>query len=157
MEGGEDAERAARRSDDLFRLVDEDAAPGAQASTVRLEGLSDLPVPESSVRTIVATHQHDVGSDLGRETGHHLGRSTRPNVEPTSAVAQRLIEKPGRAVHEPDPVGRRPAAAQEDIVEHEKRHYRAATRDGVGQRRVVVQAKIAPEPDHCCTPPLPTA
>ena len=51
-----------------------------------------------------------------------------------------------------EPVASRRAGGLEVIVDHEERDHGARIADRLGESRVVVDAQVAAEPDHCGVP-----
>jgi hypothetical protein len=90
---------------------------------------------------------HRVRSSLPGEGGQlALGRSAADD-EVAAALPQRGAQLPQGLEQEPRAgLGREPPA-QQPLVEHERRDDAVGAPRGGGQRRVVVDAQVAPKPD----------
>jgi hypothetical protein len=104
----------------------------------------DTLVPLAPVRPEVLGHEHGVRADLGDESGHHVLGTPRPHDQLAVDVG---VERSQAICHEGEP--RRPGAPGQPIVMAEQRDDLATGRrvpGGGGERRVVSQAQVAPEP-----------
>ena len=110
--------------------------------------LRDPAVARPGERGDVVGEVHGLGAALARQRGQLLLRPALADHEVGAALAQRLAQLREAAVQEPRAVGGREAPAQQPRVEHEHRHDAVALAVRGGQRRVVVDAQIAPEPDE---------
>ena len=96
----------------------------------------------------VVREVHGLGAALARQRRQLLLRPALADDEVGAALAQRLAQLREAAVQEPRAVGGREAPAEQPRVEHEHRHDAVALAVRGGQRRVVVDAQVAPEPDE---------
>ena len=120
-------------------------SPGLRA---RVEHLRDPAVARPGERGDVVREVHGLGAALARQRGQLLLRPALADDEVGAALAQRLAQLREAAVQEPRAVGGREAPAEQPRVEHEHRHDAVALAVRGGQRRVVVDAQVAPEPDE---------
>ena len=141
--------RPPERGEDRVRLdgaeVVGDEEPGLRA---RLEHLRDAAVARAGERGDVGAEVHGLGAALARQRGQLLLRQALADDEVGAALAQRLAQLGEATVQEPRAVGGRETPAQQPLVEHEHRHDAVALAVRGGQRRMVVHAQIAPEPDE---------
>ena len=84
---------------------------------------------------------------LPRERGQHARRVAGAHDEVGAAIAQRLAQLAQAAEQEAAARAGLEAAVQQRVVEHEHGHDALGRARGGGQRRVVVDAQVAPEPD----------
>jgi hypothetical protein len=138
-EGGEDLERRARLRVEVAEAGDEVA--GAE---LEVDVRGDPAVARACVRRDVAGGVHTARAGLGGDRGHHaLGAA----VAHDEAAVQRAVQD-GEAVEQVrGPVDAAEPAVHEPVVEHEQRHDLVVLGQGPRERRVVVQAQVAPEPD----------
>jgi hypothetical protein len=122
-----------------------DEQPGLRA---RVEHRRDPAVARPRERGDVGGEVDGLGAALARQRGQLLLRPALADHEVGAALAQRLAQLRQAAVQEPRAVGGREAPAQQPPVEHEHGHDAVALAVRGCQRRVVVHAQIAPEPDE---------
>jgi hypothetical protein len=72
---------------------------------------------------------------------------TRERLSLEEAVRKVESEAAQRAREEPPPVRARPAAIEDAGVDHKEREHPIEALDRVGERRMVVDPEVAPEPD----------
>ena len=104
-------------------------------------------VAATAVRRGVAGDVDRVGAELA---GERAGR--RPRAGPARAGAPpRSRERRGAGhsalAHEPDPVRGGPSAARGALIEHEQRDDLVGLCERGGERRMIVDAEVAAEPD----------
>jgi len=104
-------------------------------------------IPSPAVGSVVARDEHTSGTQLGGERRDDQTGIAGAHVEPGSSIPQASIEAAKGFKEERGAIRARPAALQERRIEDE---YRIDIATGVyrsGQRRVVVEAEVPPEPD----------
>src|SRR4029079_5518752 len=87
------------------------------------------------------------GLELADETWEHVRRPAAGEPQATAALADRRGKADEALPHEPDPVRSGPAAGYQRVVDDEQRDHLIGLGDGRAQRRVVMEAEVAAEPD----------
>ncbi|MNR22933.1 hypothetical protein D3C85_1399200 [compost metagenome] len=96
--------------------------------------------------------EHRLGFQGGRELRDRLARHGIEHDQTAAPLAQRRVQRGQRAQDEVDAPVRLEAPFQQGIedlaVEDKHAPYLSAVLKGIMQRRVVVGAQVAPEPDQ---------
>ena len=112
-----------------------------------VERAGDTLVAGRPVRAEVRADVHRRGTALAGYGRDHVFRLAAPDGEHPAVLAQLLIQRAQRPVHERDPgrAGRPP----QRVVQHEQGRHGPTS--GRGQQlRVITQTQVPPEPQHGC-------
>ena len=118
------------------------AAHPDEAAIVGRQSVRYLGVAAATVRPEVAADVHGIGAHLGGERRNHIDRVA---VAVDERTTDRVVERLQRSPH----IGqsRRTRRCHEPRIDDEDRHHLAG-RSGCRQRRMVVDAQVAPEPEQ---------
>ena len=139
-EGGEDLVRRARLVDDATRSDGIRRAGGDELASVVGQCLLDGLVAAAAVGRRLAGDVHLLRADLRGERGDDVDGVTAPDDEGATGVLRQRRE----GGEQPPGAGR--VGLEQTRVEDEDGQHVARRVDGREQRRVVVQAQVAPEP-----------
>ena len=145
----EDRVRAPLAGEEVLGLDDEQAGHRMECPPVRRERRGDGPVAGAGVRAHVAAHE-DVGRvRLRRERGDRRGGRTRTDDERGAARGEVRGERLERGEHEGHARRGAVAAAEERVVEDERRHDPVRAPDRRMESGMVVEPEVSTEPgDH---------
>lgn len=143
----EDGERSAVLRADLPDVGAEVARRRDGAHSDLLEGGAGRAVARAGVGRDVAGQIDRFGADLDGQRRDLPRRSPFAYDEPAAALAQGAFELGQRLEQELRPARRGEATTDETAVEDERGHDVVVRGERAHQRRVVVHAQIAPEPD----------
>ena len=148
QERREDAVGSAGLLDHCFGLLGERSPVEMKRPAVHFEAVGQRRIAPPGEGCVVAARVHFERADFGSE-GWYC-RLWRPFAyEELPAPCPQLIRQyPERLDQEPVAVRRGESAVKQTAIEHEQRRHGAARRQGSDDRRVVVEAQVAPEPEH---------
>nr|WP_297808977.1 hypothetical protein [Tepidiforma sp.] len=126
--------------------MDERAAAGVEGDAAGGERAGDGSVAPAGVGRVIARDEDGARADVAGKARHLVGRAADADVEAGTTRAEGGIELAQRSEEEGRAVGRGPAPPDERRVEDEEGGDRAGL-DGRCERRVVVQAEVAAEPE----------
>ena len=139
-EGREDLVRRARLVDDATRPDGIRRPGGDELAPVVGEGLLDGLVAAAAVGRRLARDVHLLGADLLREPRDDVDGVAAPDDERAPGVLRQRRDRGEQ------PPGARGVVLEQPWVEDEDGQHVGGGVDGREQRRVVVQAQVAPEP-----------
>ena len=118
-----------------------------EVDPVSLQRGGDRVVPPTPIRQRFAAGMNHRGSDRARKGRHLSDRISESHDQATAKLFQRFVQVTEAPHQVPPPVRRGEPTAGQSRVDDEQRRHTATRRQCLGQRRMVVQPKVAPEPD----------
>ncbi len=150
--GRKDRVRFALGRQHLVALENHVLFDGAQRPPVLPQGALDGRIAREGFGLIVASAEHRLRAQLGSQRGDRLARAGVAHDQRGAVFAQSGVDLRHRRQDELHPPIRLQPALQQRIenvsVEHKRQRHLVAGAQGGVQRRVVVQAQIAPQPDQ---------